>query len=368
MKVLLITNEYPNIKLAGTSFATYNLAKYLKEKGNLVKVLLVREAADRKISSLIDKDLISLRLKPPKTLGWIFRLFFVFKEALCFKPDIIQGQSISCGVFAALVGRSLRIPSITYVQGYDFYEAAPWQLTSEIRFGCLLPKGLVCVTMDLARRIKGRYKRADIQVIPHGFQSCPDPVFINVLNIEKRSPGVSKIILSVGRLEIIKGHDILLRAWQKVCSEFSGARLWIVGEGSEKNNLIRLSQNLKIGETVRFWGSLPAPKVASLMACSDLFVLPSRSEPFGIVLLEAMSQGMPIVSTCVGGIPEVLPPDGDVVSVAVDDPIALAKGIIKGLSKFHPPSHSNRTWAEPFHWENIVSRFENLYVSMQNIA
>jgi len=365
MKILLVTNEYPTNKIAGTAVATYNLAEFLHNSGHRVKVLLARDANSSRGLSIRDPKLFAFRGDPPRGVGWLFRFLFILKEALRFRPDVIQGQSISCGLLSSLAARLLKIPSITYVQGNDFYQATQLQMKSEVRLACHLSSVLVCVTKDLARRIRDRSGKDNIQVIPHGFESKPDPNFPVTAPIEGTDQLPAKILLSVGRLEMIKGHDILLKAWPAVTTVCPEARLWIVGDGAERRNLFRLCHDLNISDTVRFFGKLTARQVATVMARADIFVMPSRWESFGIVLLEAMFNGLPVVSTLVGGIPEVLPPKGDVIRVTDNDPASLAGAILQGLRCFHKPSTSNRAWAEAFQWTNIAPRFLKLYESLK---
>jgi len=159
--------------------------------------------------------------------------------------------------------------------------------------------------------------------------------------------------LNVARLEDFKGHDVLLKAWQGCLLTCSEAQLWIVGTGSLQTYLENMVIKLGLQKNVRFFGFLPQQDVHQMMGAVDVFVLPSREEPFGIVLLEAMAQGLPVVASNIGGIPEVVPENEDVQLVLPDDINALKKAVQKWSGK--------KGDAMRFEWRQQVKRFESIY-------
>jgi glycosyltransferase involved in cell wall biosynthesis len=106
-------------------------------------------------------------------------------------------------------------------------------------------------------------------------------------------------VLSVARLDRQKGIDILLNAWASILKHGRDLRLQILGEGPLEYELKRLSMDLKIDNTVEFVGTVN--NVDKYLRDSDLFVLPSRAEGLSNALLEAMSCGIPCISTAIGG-------------------------------------------------------------------
>src|SRR5690606_10170751 len=95
------------------------------------------------------------------------------------------------------------------------------------------------------------------------------------------------IFLTVGNLIKTKGHDLTLKAFKEILDKKEDARLLIIGDGSEKNNLLTLANNLGIKEKVNFLGTKSHEEVMEYISICDVFVLPSWSEALGVVYLEA---------------------------------------------------------------------------------
>lgn len=144
------------------------------------------------------------------------------------------------------------------------------------------------------------------------------------------APPGRPLILYVGRLTSEKGVDVLLRAFSRVTTP---ALLEIVGAGSERSRLEELVRDLGISEGVRFAGGIAdRTELVAKYRYATLFVLPSRSEGLGCVLLEAMSAGTPIVATNVGGIPELVRDGWNGFLVPPEDPSAMAGAIDRMLA------------------------------------
>lgn len=112
------------------------------------------------------------------------------------------------------------------------------------------------------------------------------------------------IILSVAALHERKGLKYLIEAYAKVREKNPKSKLVIVGEGPERKKLEKLIKNLKLDNDVLLTGE--RKNVAQILKSGDLFLLPSIKEAFGLVLVEAMAIGLPVVGTNAGGIPEII--------------------------------------------------------------
>jgi glycosyltransferase involved in cell wall biosynthesis len=132
------------------------------------------------------------------------------------------------------------------------------------------------------------------------------------------------VVLCVCRFYRRKRVDLLLRAAAQLKAQIPRFEVRIAGDGPERTTLHRLARSLQLSGAVRWLGSLDAEKLAGEYSRSDVFCLPSVQEGFGIVLLEAMAAGKPVVAAQAGAVPEVAPHG---LLVAPDDWRALAGGI-----------------------------------------
>lgn len=139
-----------------------------------------------------------------------------------------------------------------------------------------------------------------------------------------------KILLTIAALHPRKGLKYLLQAMQKIIEQKNSTKLVVIGEGPEKKDLEKLAEKLKINGNVKFLGHQES--IPRMLKSSDLFVLPSLKEAFGLVLLEAMAAQLPIIATNVGGIPEIIDDRKTGILVEPKDSDALAQSILMLLN------------------------------------
>ena len=124
---------------------------------------------------------------------------------------------------------------------------------------------------------------------------------------------------TVGRVNAKKGIDTVLKAFKKIIIDYPNAKLNIIGDGPLKEKYIKLSADLGISRSVIFQGYLQPNEVMLEMSKWDLFILASKAEGFGMVLIEAGALGIPIIATRVGAIPEIIKDDYNGYLVDVDN-------------------------------------------------
>ena len=165
-----------------------------------------------------------------------------------------------------------------------------------------------------------------------------------------------------------KGLDVLLRAFALMQGVPLPCKLVLVGDGPLRGYLESLAFSLGIQHKVEFRGRKGRAQVAKLIQGCEVFVLPSRSEPFGIVLTEAMACKKPVVATTVGGIPEIIKDGTDGILVEPDNPSALAEALLNVLQnralRLSIANNGYMTVVKKFSSEKTGSSYEALFADL----
>lgn len=155
---------------------------------------------------------------------------------------------------------------------------------------------------------------------------------LDISEIEKmprmnKKPSSTWVVTFVGSLsQMYKGPDVLLKAIQICRKKGLNLKCQIVGDGRMRDELKRLSHDLGIADSISFLGKVSRPEVLTILDGSDLYLLPSRQEGLPRSIIEAMSRGLLVISTDIGGIPELLCPEA---LVRPGDPQALADKVLE---------------------------------------
>jgi phosphatidyl-myo-inositol dimannoside synthase len=154
----------------------------------------------------------------------------------------------------------------------------------------------------------------------------------------------SKIILTVGRLapQHSKGFDRVITAMPRLLSRFPSLKYLIIGDGADRPRLERMAQSLGVRENVVFAGRIAESEKAAHYSLADAYVMPSRTEGFGIVLLEAAACGIPIIGSSVDGSREVLSGRDLGRVVDPDDTVQLVDSITDELMHPAPRDRKNQ--------------------------
>ena len=171
-------------------------------------------------------------------------------------------------------------------------------------------------------------------------------------------------ILAAARLVQQKGLDTLLRAYASARSELDGKQLVIAGDGPDRLELEALAAELGLNGSISFRGAVSRVQIAELLQGADAFAFPSRYEPFGIALLEAMAAGVPAVAANFGGIPEFATDGENALLVPVDDPAALAEALVRLTREpelARRLAAGGRREAELLTWETLTGTYESVY-------
>ena len=176
-----------------------------------------------------------------------------------------------------------------------------------------------------------------------------------------------KIILYVGRLVYEKGIQILVNAAPKILEKVN-AKFIIVGSGYMKEQLSTIVKSMNLEKKILFSGFVEEEILLKLQKCADVSVVPSLFEPFGIVALEAMAAGSPVVVSDTGGLSEIVDHDLNGVKVYPNNPESLAWGVIKTLldNKYrdHIRKNAYKKIREKYDWNKIALKTKQIYESV----
>jgi glycosyltransferase involved in cell wall biosynthesis len=334
------------------------MAEHLARRGHEVHVITSYDEGLPKESCEKGFYIHRIRLAKIRIFGVLVFWRAIIETIRKIDPDLVHAQSLSSGIPALISKKLLKIPYAVWGQGSDVYHP-DWFIQLASKMIVKNADSAIALTEDMKRVMQDLYDR-NIAVVPNGFniEDYPDePSF------EDRATH-GKGILFVGRLKPVKGVQYLITSMKKVHEEMPDARLFLVGDGEERERLAALSTQLGLEKYVQFTGIVPHEKVKIFMQQADVFVLPSLSEGFPNVILEAMACGLPIIASRVGGIPDILTNDTNGYLVEVKDTNDLANKILLLLSDGvlrKKISDNNRQLVKKYSWENVISELEKIY-------
>jgi glycosyltransferase involved in cell wall biosynthesis len=291
------------------------------------------EDAERRGVTLIDVPAFGREIGPRDALALVQLLALIRRE----RPAIVHTHTSKAGFLGRLAARLARVPAVIHQpHGHVFYGyygrgLTMLYLTLE-RLAARWTDRIITLTErgtaeHLARRIG---HAAQYRTVPSGVPTAELRFRAPNRAAARASLGVPAnafVIAGLGRLEPVKGFDVLIRALPAVVAAIPAAEVVLVGEGTERAALEAQAAALGIGDRVRVTGA--TADVARWLAASDVLAAPSRNEGMGRALVEAMALGIPVVAAAVGGIPAVVSDGQSGRLVPSEDADALAKAVIE---------------------------------------
>ncbi|MEO0118916.1 MAG: glycosyltransferase family 4 protein [candidate division WOR-3 bacterium] len=380
MKILMVSDVYfPYI--GGIPVHIYNLAQELRKRNHIVKILttnfsinyiskiddqLYNKEEDEKYIYRVGRAMIFRANKSFASfpIGW--RMGMRIKEILEENNfDIIHIHGCLAPIFPLYVLKFSKTKNIITLHsyfknslGYIFFRPLLYPFFKKIH-------GIIAVS-NAAKKATEKYFPGEYWIIPNG-------VNINLFrpNIEPLEEYLNYYprLLFVGRFEPKKGLKYLLQALPIIKKEFPNFLLLVVGKGVLGYSYQEyLSSEVK--ENVVFCGAFPLEKLPKFYATCDIFVAPSiGAESFGIVLLEAMACGKPIVASNIPGYQEILENNKEGFLVKPCDYQEIAKKVIelaKDNRKREEMGRLGREKALRYSWEEVSYQVENFYYRVIN--
>jgi 1,2-diacylglycerol 3-alpha-glucosyltransferase len=252
---------------------------------------------------------------------FVYPSFRVFRSIRRLNLDIVHSQvPANTGLFAILVSRLEHIPHVhtyhTLFMEYTHYMPVPRPIAVHIvesvsRWFCGRSQCIISPSARIRRELREYGIHTPIEVIPTGIDTNPDRVIQDPRELRHRYnlPEDKKILSFVGRIGREKNIGFLLRMVRKISEARDDVILVIVGDGPDKSRLAAEARSLGIESLVRFTGYVDRETVFSVFAASAVFTFASMTETQGLVLLEAMSMGTPVVAIDAMGVSDLLSDD-----------------------------------------------------------
>ncbi|MFA5294484.1 MAG: glycosyltransferase family 4 protein [Methanoregulaceae archaeon] len=269
----------------------------------------------------------------------------------------------SAGYVGARLKEDYNVPFVVTAHGYDIYllpfKDQEWR--EKIEYVLNTADHIITVSQSNLACIRKLDVSTLVTVIPNGFRS---DLFYPRNPSECRKmlnlPPDKKIILTVGNLEPVKGQTHLIEAIRQVIRERKDILCVIIGSGKVHNTLTRQIRALGLEDYIMLAGEKPHDEIPLWMNACDLFVLPSLRESFGVVQIEALACGKPVVATRNGGSEEVITSDDYGLLVEPANPDELAEKILVALDR-EWDREAILAYAERFTWERIAKEIMEVY-------
>jgi len=335
------------------------LARALVQAGHTVHFL-----ADKKQQSTAPSKLYSLYFWPSERPTGFKDALFLRSQILTYKPHIII-SSFAAVNWCLLIGAYKRVPiRIAWVHTLssqikaDTSYSAIWQ-----NFLWLRKRWIYTFATHIFVNSSATKKDFEKSI------GISKPIFVRPYLLERESKPVLNfservaLILCVGRLDLSKGQEVLLRAWALLKSEFPQTVVQFVGAGPQKEMLHKLSIELGLQSCVLFSGQLSLDRVYDLMSRALVHVCPSQAEALGLVNIEALAFGTPVVASATGGILDVIEEDKQGFLFApgqVDDLALSLKKLLKDQSLWQRCSHAAKArFVEKFSYAESIEHHIN---------
>ena len=324
MKILMLTWEYPPRIVGGIARVVHDLSKRLIKDGHEVTVITYKEGnvpyfEDDKGVKVYRVD--NYMINPNNFIDWIMQLNFnllakaneiIDKEG---KFDVIHAHDWLVAYAAKSLKNSYDIPIVATIHATEagrnsgihdetqrYINDTEWMLTYEANEVIVNSNYMKC---ELQRNFGLPFEK--INVIPNGVNLTMYSGIEKDYDFRRNyAADNEKIILYAGRLVYEKGVQYLIGAMPKILENYHDAKLVIAGKGGMYDELQAQVNSLGLGKKVYFTGYMDHKSLCKLYKCADIAVFPSTYEPFGIVALEGMLAGNPVVVSDIGGLNEIV--------------------------------------------------------------
>lgn len=314
------------------------------------------------------------------TLPFMFSAFPVFRNIFIReKIQIVHGHQCTSNMAmeALLHARTMGLKCcFTDHSLFGFGDTAGLHINKVCKYVLADIDHMICVSHTSRENlvIRAAINPFFASVIPHAVDSGvfkPIPEQSHELqrirdfmdNPENDPRNVELTIVTVTRLAYRKGADLLVAIIPSLCELFPRIKFIIGGDGPKKIDLEEMRETYRLEDRVELLGSIPHSRVAEVVRRGQIFINTSLTEAFCMAILEASSTGLFVVSTKVGGVPEVLP-ENDMVYLAEPTPESLIEKITRAIETriaHWDPELSHIRCKSMYDWHQVATRTEKVY-------
>jgi glycosyltransferase involved in cell wall biosynthesis len=264
-----------------------------------------------------------LPLKRSFDLSWPMRFAGLVRR---HSIDIVHCHEFTTTCYAALGCALASVPLVSTMHGKNYWPERAYRRRA-LRWAARASHAFVAVSEDLKRHIVDVLALSSnaVRVVPNGIdlsRFTPSSEQSAAIRASLSAAADDAVIVCVGALEPVKGHELLIDAMAEVHRRESSAKLWIVGEGYLRDELEAQTAQLGLKHVISFLGW--RTDVHALLAAADFTVLASQSEGMPLAVMESMACARPVVATRVGGLGELIESGVTGILVPPRDPGQLA--------------------------------------------
>jgi phosphatidyl-myo-inositol dimannoside synthase len=284
------------------------------------------------------------------------------------------GRCLPEGWLAHLFKKFLNIPYVCYIHGEDVTSATTSRELSWMARGILAQSDtLIANCENTARLLTGSWQVPEnqVQVLHPGVDTTRFVPASRDEAARKRLGWNNRtVVLTVGRLQKRKGHDMMIRALPAIREAVPDVLFSILGNGAEREQLEQLARDEHVENHVQFLGEISDEDMIRGYQQCDLFALPNRQvgqdiEGFGMVLLEAQSCGQPVLAGASGGTRETMIPGETGIVTPCENPDLVADAVTRLLlapQELQKMGEAARSWAvNNFDWTSLTKKFVQLF-------
>ena len=371
MKITIIATHYlPHI--GGLELATYHLANELSKQYNDVHIITPypdNKNNDTTTNITTHRHPINTYPDEQKLCAFIDGLSF-FKKTLKtikeLRPDITHSQNITNSIPAYLAWKKYQIPYVICIHG-NLELMGPFLPQPLKRFWKKLPhiksaSEIIALTPEMGTQIERELGRKPA-IIPNGLDL--DTFYPS---FEKKKYSNNPTIITLSRIDDKKGLEYAIQSMPKIQEHYPNTILKIVGDGDYRVVLEKLVEEMGLEKSVEFTGLIPNTDVPNYLRDADLFLIPSLTEGFSLTALEAIACGLPLISTPVGVVPEIIGEWNNGIIVPFKSPDAIADAVITLLSNTELrekyANNSANAAKETMSWKSVAEQYIALYQSI----